>query len=131
MATGQMASLGGLLGGLAQSGGGGQMATPLQGGASTTLGAGTGGGSNAQDGINEINDGANTVSNAIGTATSALSGGGGGGSGGSPLGGNSMGEGPQFKKGGGVKKKYTTGGKINLKACGVSTASAGKKNSNW
>jgi len=128
MATGQMASLGGLLGGLAQSGDGGQMAPPLQGGAGTGLGAGTGGGGNAQDGINEINDGASQVSSAIGAATSALGGGGGGGS---PLGGNNMGDGPQFKKGGGVKKKYTTGGKINLKACGVSTASAGKKNSGW
>jgi len=127
MATGQMASLGGLLGGLAQSGDGGQMAPPLQGGAGTGLGGGVGGGGNAQDGINQINEGAGIVSGAIGTAASALGGGGGG----SPLGGNNMGDGPQFKKGGGVKKKYTTGGKINLKACGVSTASAGKKNSGW
>ena len=127
MAGTQMASLGGLLGGLAQTGGGSQIATPLQGGASTTLGAGTGGGGNAQDGLNEINDGASQVSSAIGTATSALGGGGGNG----PPNGNDMGNGPAFKKGGGVKKKYTSGGKINLKACGVSTASAGKKNSNW
>lgn len=42
-----------------------------------------------------------------------------------------------FKKGGQVKvaqdtkKKYTSGGKINLNECGVSTAPKGKKNSNW
>jgi hypothetical protein len=42
-----------------------------------------------------------------------------------------------FKKGGRVKvaqdtkKKYTSGGKINLNECGVSTAPKGKKNSNW
>lgn len=127
MATGQMASLGGLLGGLAQSGAS-QMTPAFQpvGGASTTLGSGVGGGGNAQDGINQINEGAGIVSGAIGTATSALGGGGGGGGGGLD-----STQGPQFKKGGGVKKKYTTGGKINLKACGVSTASAGKKNSNW
>ena len=44
---------------------------------------------------------------------------------------------PYFKKGGLVKvaqdtkKKYTSGGKINLNECGVSTAPKGKKNSNW
>jgi len=121
MAT-QMASLGGLLGGLATNSGN-QMTPAFQpvGGASTTLGAGTGGGGNAQDGINQINEGAGIVSGAIGTASTALGGGGGGGG----L------QGPQFKKGGSANKKYTTGGKINLKACGVSTASAGKKNSGW
>jgi len=42
-----------------------------------------------------------------------------------------------FKKGGQVKvaqdtkKKYTSGGKINLNECVVSTAPKGKKNSNW
>jgi hypothetical protein len=42
-----------------------------------------------------------------------------------------------FKKGGQVKaaqdtkKKYTSGGQINLNECGVSTAPKGKKNSNW
>jgi hypothetical protein len=42
-----------------------------------------------------------------------------------------------YKKGGRVKvaqdakKKYTSGGKINLNECGVSTAPKGKKNSNW
>ena len=42
-----------------------------------------------------------------------------------------------FKKGGRVKvaqdtkKKYTSGGKINLNECGVSTAPKSKKNSNW
>jgi len=42
-----------------------------------------------------------------------------------------------FKKGGQVKaaqntkKKYTSGKKINLNECGVSTASKNKKNSNW
>jgi hypothetical protein len=41
------------------------------------------------------------------------------------------------KKGGRVKvaqdtkKKYASGGKINLNECGVSTAPKGKKNSNW
>jgi hypothetical protein len=42
-----------------------------------------------------------------------------------------------FKKGGQVKaaqdtkKKYTSGGKINLNECRVSTAGKNKKNSNW
>jgi hypothetical protein len=42
-----------------------------------------------------------------------------------------------YKKGGRVKaaqdtkKKYTSGGKINLNECGVSTASKNKKNPNW
>jgi len=42
-----------------------------------------------------------------------------------------------YKKGGQVKaaqdtkKKYTSGGKINLNECRVSTAQKGKKNSNW
>jgi len=45
--------------------------------------------------------------------------------------------GQPYKKGGQVKvaqdtkKKYTSGGKINLNECGVSTAPKGKKNSNW
>ena len=43
----------------------------------------------------------------------------------------------RYKKGGQVKvaqdtkKKYTSGGKINLNECSVSTAQKGKKNSNW
>jgi hypothetical protein len=42
-----------------------------------------------------------------------------------------------YKKGGQVKvaqdtkKKYTSGGKINLNECSVSTAQKGKTNSNW
>jgi hypothetical protein len=120
MAGTQMASLGGLLGGLAANSGS-QMTPAFQpmGGAGTGLSGGSGGGGNAQDGINQINEGAGVVSGAIGAATSALGGGGGGQTG------------PQFKKGGSASKKYTSGGKINLKACGVSTASAGKKNSGW
>jgi hypothetical protein len=43
----------------------------------------------------------------------------------------------KFKKGGQVKvaqdtkKKYTSGGKINLNECRVSSAQKNKKNSNW
>ena len=80
-----------------------------------------GGGGSAQDGLGQINSGAATVGSAIGTAQSALGGGGGG------LQPNTA----MYKKGGEVKKSYTTGGKINLNACGVSTASKSKKNSCW
>jgi len=78
-----------------------------------------GGGGSAQDGLGQINSGAATVGSAIGTAQSAL-----GGGGGNP-------NPTMYKKGGEVKKSYTTGGKINLNACGVSTTSKGKKNSDW
>jgi hypothetical protein len=91
------------------------------------LGAGgLGGSGSAQDGLSQINSGASTVAGAIGTAVDSLSGGGGGAQ---PNGANN---GAQYKKGGQVKKKYTTGGKINLGACGVSTASKStKSNSKW
>ena len=80
----------------------------------------TGGGS-AQDGLSQVNNGASTIANAIGQAQSAL-GVGNGNTGPNPI---------TFKKGGSVKKKYTSGGKINLDACGVSTTSKGRKNSSW
>jgi hypothetical protein len=82
-----------------------------------------GGGGSAQDGLGQVNSGASTIGNAIGQAQSALGGGGGGGI--SPP--NTA----MYKKGGAAKKSYTTGGKINLGACGVSTTSKGKKNSDW
>lgn len=81
-------------------------------------GKGFGGGS-AQDGLGQVNSGASTIGNAIGQAQSAL-----GGGGGNP-------NPTLYKKGGTAKKSYTTGGKINLGACGVSTTSKGKKNSDW
>jgi SLT domain-containing protein len=81
------------------------------------LGSGSFGGS-AQDGLGQVNNGASTIASAINTASNALGGGGQSGR-------------PEFRKGGSVKKGYTSGGKINLGACGVSTSSKGKKNSGW
>ena len=95
--------------------------TPPMGGSGGIGGGGKGlggGGGSAQDGLGQINSGAATVGQAIGTAQSALGGGGGGAM--SPT---------MYKKGGSVKKSYTNGGKINLGACGVKTASKGKKSS--
>jgi hypothetical protein len=83
-----------------------------------SLGGGGGGGGSAQDGLGQVNSGASTIASAINTASNAL-----GGSGQSGR--------PEFRKGGSVKKGYTSGGKINLGACGVSTSSKGKKNSGW
>jgi hypothetical protein len=80
-----------------------------------------GGGGSAQDGLGQVNSGASTIGNAIGQAQSALGGGGGGG----------LAQPQMYKNGGAAKKSYTNGGKINLGACGVSTASKGKKNSDW
>jgi hypothetical protein len=82
-----------------------------------SLGGGGAGGT-AQDGLGQVNSGASTIASAINTASNAL-----GGSGQSGR--------PEFRKGGSVKKGYTSGGKINLGACGVSTSSKGKKNSGW
>ena len=82
-------------------------------------GGGGGGGGSAQDGLGQVNSGASTIAGAIGQAQSALGGGGGGAQ-------------PQvYKKGGSVSKNYTTGGKINLSSCGVSTAQKNKSQSNW
>jgi len=93
-------------------------------------GGGTGGGGgSAQDGLGQINQGAGTVASAISRASDAL--GGGGGVGGvQPQGEKIDMTGVTYKKGGSVKK-YSSGGKINLKDCSVSTAPKGKKNSNW
>jgi len=84
-------------------------------------GAEGGGGSTASDGLNQINSGAQTVSNAIGRAQSDLGGGGGESA--------NLGTTGGFKKGGSVKKRFD--GKLNLSHCGVSTASKNKKQSNW
>ena len=84
------------------------------------IGGGGGGGGSAQDGLGQVNTGASTIASAIGQAQSALGGGGGGGA--QPL---------PYKKGGSVSKNYTTGGKINLSSCGVSTAQKNKSQSNW
>ena len=67
MADGGITGLGSLLAGAIDPGSGG--------------GAGVGGGGTAQDGLGEINAGTATVGKAIGTAQSALGGGGGGGAG--------------------------------------------------
>jgi hypothetical protein len=83
-------------------------------------GIGGGGGGSAQDGLGQVNTGASTIASAIGQAQSALGGGG-----------SSPPNTAMYKKGGAAKKSYTTGGKINLGACGVSTTSKGKKNSDW
>ena len=83
-------------------------------------GIGGGGGGSAQDGLGQVNTGASTIASAIGQAQSAL-----GGGGGSPP--NTA----MYKKGGSVNKNYTTGGKINLSSCGVSTAQKNKSQSNW
>ena len=119
MAT--IASLAGLMGG-SDAG----ALTPGRGPQQIDSGTGSGGGSlggslggggaggTAQDGLGQVNNGASTIASAIGQAQSALGSGGG----------------AQYKKGGSVGKKYTNGGKINLGACSVSTASKGKK-SNW
>jgi hypothetical protein len=87
-----------------------------------------GGGGSASDGLGQINQGAGTVAGAISRASDALGSGGGGlmGGGGTPPN-NDM---TTYKKGGPVKK-YSSGGKINLKDCSVSTASKGKNNSSW
>jgi hypothetical protein len=79
-----------------------------------------GGGGSAQDGLGQVNTGASTIASAIGQAQSALGGGGGGGA-----------QPQTYKKGGSVSKNYTTGGKINLGSCGVSTAQKNKSQSNW
>jgi len=79
-----------------------------------------GGGGSAQDGLGQVNTGASTIASAIGQAQSAL-----GGGGGSPP------NATMYKKGGSVSKNYTTGGKINLSSCGVSTAQKNKSQSNW
>ena len=100
---------------------------PTGGGFGGIVGGGGGGGS-ASDGLGQINQGAGTVATAISRASDALGSGGGGlmgGGGTSPN--NDM---TTYKKGGPVKK-YSSGGKINLKDCGVTTASKGKKNSSW
>ena len=88
-------------------------------------GIGGGGGGSAQDGLGQVNTGASTIASAIGQAQSALGGGGGGGGNISPP------DAIMYKKGGSVKKNYTTGGKINLSSCGVSTAQKNKSQSNW
>jgi hypothetical protein len=111
MADGGMTGLGQLLGGGKQQttrmpseffGMPGRPAPPIGGG---------GGGGSAQDGINQINSGAQTVSGAIGSAQNALGGGGG-----------AIPE-PQstFKKGGSVGKTATK----------VTTASKNKTTPNW
>jgi hypothetical protein len=92
------------------------MPTPPSGG-----GLGGGGGS-AQDGLGQVNTGASTIASAIGQAQSALGGGGGGMQPNTAM---------YMKKGGSVSKNYTTGGKINLSSCGVSTAQKNKSQSNW
>ena len=79
-----------------------------------------GGGGSAQDGLGQVNTGASTIASAIGQAQSALGGGGGG-----------KAQPQVYKKGGSVSKNYTTGGKINLGSCGVSTAQKNKSQSNW
>tara|TARA_R110000868_G_scaffold114309_8_gene306349 strand:+ start:15287 stop:15652 length:366 start_codon:yes stop_codon:yes gene_type:complete len=87
-----------------------------------SFGGGGGGGGSAQEGLKQINQGSGVVSSAIGQAQGALGGGGGSGA---------TGTGAMYKKGGAVKKKYASGGKIDLKNCGVSTASKNSKQSNW
>ena len=84
-----------------------------------SFGGGDGGGGSAQAGLKQINQGSGVVSSAIGQAQGALGSGGGG-----------MNT-PIYKKGGAVKKKYASGGKIDLKNCGVSTASKNSKQPNW
>jgi len=83
-----------------------------------------GGGGSAQEGLGQVQDGASMLGNALNTASSAL---GGGGSGGQFA--RAEPQGSSFKKGGSAKK-YSSGGKINLKDCGVSTAQKSKTNSN-
>lgn len=122
----QIASLASLMGGSAVN-----ALTPVapqsvdsgtgSGGGGLGIGGGGGGGT-AQDGLGQVNSGASTIANAIGQAQSALGSGGGS----MAIEGNRA-----YKKGGSVTKKYTSGGKINLGACGVSTSSKGKKNSGW
>jgi hypothetical protein len=80
----------------------------------------SGGGGSAQDGLSQIDSGAGTVRGAINAAQSALGGGGG-----------SIGQTQLVFKKGGAVKKYTTGGRLNLKSAGVSTAQKSKTKSNW
>lgn len=114
-----MATLGGIMGGIMPVDGNTppEMPKPPTGKGGIGGGLGGGGGS-AQDGLGQVNSGASTIASAIGQAQSALGGGGG--------------AQPQtYKKGGSVSKNYTTGGKINLSSCGVSTAQKNKSQSNW
>lgn len=115
MADGGMAGLGQLLGGGAQQttqmpsqffGMPGRSAPPMAG-----IGGGGGGGGSAQDGLQQIGSGSQTVASALSNAQNALGGGGGG-----------IAQ-PQatFKKGGAIKKQTTK----------MSTASKNKSNSNW
>lgn len=97
------------------TGGNTQVVAPATGGSAVAAGAlggsGGGGGASAQDGLNQISGGSDTVANAISKASEALSGG--------------------FKKGGSVKKYTSSGGKLNLGSGRVSTASKNSKQSNW
>lgn len=124
-----MASLTDLLGGMSGIAKGtiasGPFGGALPGGSisSTPMAPGDGnrmpgsGGGGAYDGLGQVFQGASSISQSLGQIGSAL----GGGSGASR---------PDFKKGGAVKK-YTSGGKINLGACGVSTHQKSKKSSSW
>jgi hypothetical protein len=119
-----IATLGGMMGGIMPVDGNTppEMPKPPTGKGGIGGGLGGGGGS-AQDGLGQVNTGASTIASAIGQAQSALGGGGGGNI--SPP------DATMYKKGGSVKKNYTTGGKINLSSCGVSTAQKNKSQSNW
>jgi hypothetical protein len=103
--------------------------------ATAVPGGGGGGGGSASDGLGQINQGAGTVATAISRASDALGGGGGGLMGGGGKGGLGP-DVPDFamttyaKKGGSIKK-HSSGGKINLNECRVSTTPKGKTNSNW
>jgi hypothetical protein len=119
-----MATLGGMVGGIMPADGNTppEMPKPPTGKGGIGGGLGGGGGS-AQDGLGQVNTGASTIASAIGQAQSALGGGGGG----TQPNNAAM----YMKKGGSVSKNYTTGGKINLSSCGVSTAQKNKSQSNW
>lgn len=91
---------------------------------SPTADTGQGGGS-AMDGLNQVDQGAQTTRGAIGTAQNAL--------GGNPTGG-ATGNGissAMYKKGGSVKRHSDNSGKLNLSSGKVSTAVRNKSNPNW
>lgn len=112
------------------------------------------GGGGAQQGLSQVNQGAGAIGAALGQISSAIGGDGGAGGGmpmpSMPSGGSNppsmgiidamknmggltsilSGNKNMMKKGGSVKK-YASGGKINLDACGVSTHTKSKSSPNW
>ena len=123
MADGGMTSLGSLAAGAMPA------YKDLPGQPTAVPSGGGGGGGSASDGLGQINQGAGTVATAISRASDALGGGGGGGLNGA-IGPSPNNDQTTYKKGGSAKK-HSSGGKINLKDCSVSTTPKGKTNSNW